>query len=88
MNKPPQSQFQVINSDQHNLMLLHMLYEHNACFESYAKSINELFYYYVQHCTENGNDLFLTSTDIQQILEVVHTLQQLKEPLVELQFKE
>ncbi|WP_410877819.1 hypothetical protein [Myroides sp. DW712] len=47
----------------------------------YAQSINELFYYYVQNCTERTDDMLLTSTDISSILEVVHTFQQLKAPL-------
>ncbi|WP_158960356.1 hypothetical protein [Myroides fluvii] len=68
-------------NDQHNLALLHMLHEQNANFAAYAQSINDLFYYYVQHCTDNEDELLLTSTDIHNILEVVTTLQQLKEPV-------
>ena len=67
--------------DQHNLALLAALYEVNADFASYAKSINELFYYYVQHCSSQGDDFFLTPTDVHSVLDVVNLLQQLKEPV-------
>lgn len=68
-------------NEQHNLALLEALYELNPNFASYAQSINELFYYYVQNCTERADDMLLTSTDISSILEVVHTFQQMKDPL-------
>ena len=48
-----------------------LLYDLNPNFSVYAQSINELFYYYVQHCTNNEDELLLTSTDIHNILEVV-----------------
>jgi len=66
--------------DSHNLALLQELYDLNPDFASYAQSINALFYYYVQHCTENADDFFLNSTDVLQVLEVVQTLQKLKKP--------
>ncbi|WP_158963800.1 hypothetical protein [Myroides fluvii] len=69
--------------DLHNLAILQALYEQNANFSAYAQSINELFYYYVQHCTDNEDELLLTSTDIHNILEAVNTFQQLKEPIEE-----
>ena len=83
MSNSPLPQNQLIHIDQQNLMLLHMLYEQNDSFALYAKSINELFYFYVQHCTEKGEDLFLTQADIQRILEVVNTFLQLQDPLLE-----
>lgn len=80
MNTNPQRQ--VLSSiDQHNLTLLEELFDLHANFTSYAQSINELFYFYVQDCTEKGNDLFLNAADIHRILEVVNLLQKLKEPM-------
>ncbi|EHQ44002.1 hypothetical protein [Myroides odoratus] len=70
-------------NDQHNLALLEALYDLNPSFAAYAQSINELFYYYVQNCTEKADDFLLNPLDVQSILEVVHTLQQLKEPKLE-----
>ncbi|MDM1044444.1 hypothetical protein HX004_13885 [Myroides sp. 1354] len=82
MNALPQSP-KFTNNDQHNLGLLATLYDLNPNFAAYAQSINDLFYYYVQHCTETSTDVLLTSTEINSILEVVNTFQQLKEPLLE-----
>ncbi|WP_158961848.1 hypothetical protein [Myroides fluvii] len=67
-------------NDSHNLALLQELYDLNPNFASYAQSINALFYYYVQHCTENADEFFLNSSEVHQVLEVVHTLQKLKKP--------
>ncbi len=67
-------------NDSHNLALLQELYDLNPDFASYAQSINALFYYYVQHCTENSDEFFLNASDVHQVLEIVHTLQKLKKP--------
>lgn len=67
-------------NDSHNLALLQELYDLNPNFVSYAQSINALFYYYVQHCTENADEFFLSSSEVHQVLEIVHTLQRLKKP--------
>jgi len=68
--------------DSHNLALLAALYEHRASFTAYAQSINELFYYYVQHCTDQADDFFLTATDVHSVLDVVNLFQQLREPVI------
>lgn len=78
MNATP---FPHTDSDQHNLALLQALYEHRASFTAYAQSINELFYYYVEHCTDQADDFFLTPTDVHSVLDVVNLLQQLKVPV-------
>lgn len=70
-------------NDQHNLALLEALYDLNPNFLAYAQSINDLFYYYVQHCTDSSTEVLLTSTEINSILEVVNAFQQLKEPNLE-----
>ena len=70
-------------NDQHNLALLQVLYDLNPNFSVYAQSINDLFYYYIQHCTDTSTEVLLTSTEINNILEVVNTFQQMKEPLME-----
>ncbi|MBB1140353.1 hypothetical protein [Myroides sp. WP-1] len=67
-------------NDSHNLALLQELYDLNPDFASYAQSINALFYYYVQHCTENADEFFLNASDVHQVLEIVHTQQKLKKP--------
>lgn len=67
-------------NDSHNLALLQELYDLNPNFASYAQSINALFYYYVQHCTEHADEFFLDSSEVHQVLEIVHTLQKLKKP--------
>ncbi|MGG5576790.1 hypothetical protein ACPDHL_05525 [Myroides sp. C15-4] len=72
---------QVRSTDQYNATLLQELVELHTNFTSYAQSINELFYYYVQHCTDKGEDLFLDASDVHRILQVVNLLQQLKEPV-------
>ncbi|WP_353120195.1 hypothetical protein [Myroides odoratus] len=82
MNTPPSPQVFSTN-DLHNLALLHMLYDLNPNFLAYAQSINDLFYYYVQHCTDSSTEVLLTSTEINSILEVVNAFQQLKEPNLE-----
>ena len=70
-------------NDWHNLALLETLYELHENFSSHAQSINELFYYYVQNCTEKGVDFDLNPIDIHLVLEVVTVLQQLKDPITE-----
>ncbi|MDM1408190.1 hypothetical protein [Myroides sp. DF42-4-2] len=82
MNATP---FLHTDSEQHNLALLQALYEQQASFTAYAQSINELFYYYVQHCSSQGDDFFLTPTDVHRVLEVVTLLHQLKEVSVDQQ---
>ncbi|MBB1148913.1 hypothetical protein H4K35_02010 [Myroides sp. NP-2] len=72
---------QVRSTDQYNLVLLEELVDLHTNFTSYAQSINELFYYYVQHCTDKGEDLFLDTSDVHRILQVVTLLQRLKEPV-------
>ncbi|EKB05096.1 Uncharacterised protein [Myroides odoratus] len=82
MNTPHPHQVAPTN-DEHNLALLHLLYDINPNFSAYAQSINDLFYYYIQHCTDTSTEVLLTSTEINSILEVVNAFQQLKEPSIE-----
>ncbi|MDM1043498.1 hypothetical protein HX004_01440 [Myroides sp. 1354] len=67
-------------NDLHNLSLLQQLYNHNPNFASYAKSITALFYYYMHHCTQQNDDFSLNTDDVHGVLELVNTLQNLKQP--------
>ncbi|MGG5508130.1 MULTISPECIES: hypothetical protein [unclassified Myroides] len=82
MSKLPLLETQVA-IDRHNLAVLQALYDNNASFTTYAKSINEIFYYYVQNCTDNPDELFIDRTDVQCVLDVVNSFLQLQEPLLE-----
>ncbi|MGG5506208.1 MULTISPECIES: hypothetical protein [unclassified Myroides] len=82
MRTKPQPRIPTAN-DWHNLALLETLYELHENFSSHAQSINELFYFYVQNCTETGEDFSLNHTDVYRVLEVVTILQQLRDPIQE-----
>ncbi|MDM1406152.1 hypothetical protein [Myroides sp. DF42-4-2] len=70
----------ISENDSHNLSLIQQLYNHNPNFESYAKSITALFYYYLHHCTEQDDEFSLNTDDVKDVLELVHTLTNLKQP--------
>ncbi|WP_158961844.1 hypothetical protein [Myroides fluvii] len=70
----------ISENDRHNLLLLQQLYNHNPNFAAYAKSITSLFYYYMHNCTPQNDDFELNTDDVHSVLELVNTLQNLKQP--------
>jgi len=69
----------VVNEkDLHNLEVLKQLFEYGETFTTYAKSINDLFYFYIQHCVNKHDEIFLDQTDVYNINEIVNALQSLK----------
>lgn len=70
----------ISDHDSHNLTLIQQLYNHNSNFAAYAKCITALFYYYMHHCTQTHDDFSLNTDDVQDVLELVHLLQNLKQP--------
>ncbi len=70
----------ISDPDSHNLNLIQQLYNHNSNFAAYAKCVTTLFYYYMHHCTQTHDDFSLNTDDVQDLLELVHLLQNLKQP--------
>lgn len=68
----------VTEKDLHNLEILKELFEYGETFTTYAKSINDLFYFYIQHCVDKTDEIFLTQSDVYNINEIVNALQSLK----------
>lgn len=48
-------------------------------FKTHIKSIDELFYYYIQECIHSGNDILISSDEIYNIMKVKELLELLGE---------
>ncbi|MGV0931574.1 hypothetical protein ACTS95_14845 [Empedobacter brevis] len=69
---------QLSEVDRKNLKLLEEIAELNENFTDFAKSVNEVFYLYVQTCLFKEVQLQITQNDVFKILEVVNLFNNLK----------
>lgn len=68
----------ITENELHNLQVLKNLFEYGQCFTGYAKSVNNLFYYYIQNCIHKSDEIFLDQNDVYNLKEIVNALQDLK----------
>lgn len=70
----------ITENDLHNLELLKSIFDFGQTFTAHAKSINDLFYLYIQTCLHRSDDILLTESDVYNIKEIVTALNDFKSP--------
>lgn len=80
--EPNQEQKEVTQVDLENLSALREFYDLYESFDVILKSINSLFYTYIQICIHRDDAILLDQADVYNILKVVNFFQSLKAPLV------
>lgn len=63
---------------QDNLTLIQEFGEISCDFKSHAKSVSDLFFFYVQDCVLHNKAISLDSHDVYKIKEVINFLENLK----------
>ena len=73
---------QVIKNEQtveeYNNALVKNLGEFSNEFNSFAESVNRVFYFYIQTCIQKKDEMLLDQADVYNIYEVVEFLRKLK----------
>ncbi len=80
--KPDQEQKELTQEDIENLDALRELLGLYESFDVIIKSINELFYTYIQTCIHKDYDIMINQADVYNILKVVNFFLSIKTPLV------